>query len=177
MLIQIKNWVNGGLIREIEADDIKKALEIIVKDRANLCEANLYGADLCEANLCEANLCEANLYGANLYGANLYGANLRKANLEGANLYGANLYGANLGEWGKLTGSNRPFITIGPIGSRQDYLQVFTTEKGVFLKTGCFSGSMEAFEKELSKKDSEDKNLYEYQTAITLVRTHHELWK
>ena len=171
MLIQIKNWVNGGLIRKIEADNLKKAMEILVKDGANL-----LGADLRGANLYEADLRGANLRGANLHRADLHGANLYGANLYGANLYGADLYGADLREWGKLVG-NRPFITIGPIGSRQDYLQVFTTENGIFLKTGCFSGSIKAFEKALSKKDSGDKNLHEYHAALALVNTHYELWK
>ena len=59
MLIQIKKWTDGSLMHEIEADNLKAAVELLVNKSANLYEANLRGA-----NLCEANLREANLYGA-----------------------------------------------------------------------------------------------------------------
>jgi hypothetical protein len=121
---------------------------------ANLRAADLRGADLRGANLGEANLRganlygadlrEANLYGANLRGANLYGANLYGADLGGANLYGANLYGANLGEKiGKLKAGG--YFTCGPQGSRNGMLMALNSDNGMFVKAGCFTGSLEEF--------------------------------
>jgi hypothetical protein len=86
---------------ECEADSLKIAIEMAVKQKINLSGANLYGAYLSGANLYGANLSGAYLSGANLDGANLYGAYLSGANLSGAYLSGAylsgaNLYGANL---------------------------------------------------------------------------------
>lgn len=75
---------------------VKAALEIAVRDGANLRHANLVGADLDLAYLVGANLDGADLGGAYLDGANLGGANLRRANLVGANLNGAYLIGADL---------------------------------------------------------------------------------
>ena len=77
-------------------------------------------------------------------GANLSGATLSFANLSGANLSFANLYGADLGEEaGKLKAGG--FFTAGPLGSGQSYLLAFHTDKGVFIRTGCFFDSLEAF--------------------------------
>ena len=76
---------------------------------------------------------------ANLGGANLGGANLCGADLRGADLYGADLRGK------KLAGA-RPFIQIGPIGSRSDYLQAFVTDRGLMIRAGCFFDTRDQFE-------------------------------
>ncbi len=152
---------------------------------ANLRSANLYGADLrsadlCGANLYSANLRSANLYGANLYGANLYcadlrSANLRSADLRSANLCGANLCGANLRDAGKLTGY-RPYFAVGPIGSRQDVLAAFLTEKGVYLRAGCFFGPVEEFREKLDGEHGDNVHAVEYRAALVLVEAHYNAW-
>ena len=106
------------------------------------------GTTLCEfdvATLKEAaEKGRANLRGANLGGADLYGADLRGANLYGANLYGADLGGADLGDKvGKLKANG--FFSAGPLGSRNDTLMTFHTDKGIFIKAGCFFDSLELF--------------------------------
>ena len=86
---------------------------------------------------------------ADLRGANLYGADLR-----GADLGGANLRGAYLGEkFGKLL--DKGYFSAGPLGSREDYLQAFHTEKGIFIKAGCFFDSLEAFRAAVTEKHGE----------------------
>ena len=162
---------------------------------ANLRDANLYGADLRSADLRSADLRSANLYGADLRSANLYGADLRSANLYGAdlrsadlrsadlrdaNLYGAdlrdaNLYGADLREAGKLTG-DRPYFAVGPIGSRQDVLAAFLTEKGVYLRAGCFFGTMEEFRDKLQGEHGDNVHGKEYGAALCLILAHYEAW-
>ena len=101
MKIKIMSCWEVKVLFECEADSLKIAIEMAVKQKINLYGAyldgtNLYGANLDGANLSGAYLDGANLSGAYLYGANLYGANLSGANLSGANLSGAYLYGANL---------------------------------------------------------------------------------
>lgn len=137
---------------------------------ANLHRANLYGANLREADLYGANLSEANLRGADLYGADLYGANLCGANLSGADLRGANLYGAdlhranlygadlcgaNLGEkFGKLILDG--FLSVGPLGSRNGTLLAFHTDKGIFVRAGCFFDSLQLFRESVIKTHGEE---------------------
>jgi len=147
---------------------------------ANLRSADLRSADLRSANLYGANLRSANLYGADLYGADLRSADLRSANLRSADLYGANLRSANLRsanlrDAGKLTG-DRPYFAVGPIGSRQDILTAFLTEKGVYLRAGCFFGTVEEFRDKLQGEHGDNVHAVEYRAALVLVEAHYNVW-
>lgn len=128
-------------------------------EKATAAKSNLYGADLRGANLGGADL-----YGANLGGANLYGANLRGANLRGANLYGKKLIG------------DRPFLAIGPIGSRSDYLQAFITDSGVMIRAGCFFDTRNQFELAIAETHGMNNHGTEYLAALALIDAHAELW-
>ena len=197
--VQIKNRYDSNVVvYECEAPEgtqntMKFAIEKAVAEKANLRGANLYGADLVGANLYGADLVGAdlrgaNLYGADLVGANLYGADLRGADLVGADLYGANLrgadlYGANLrgadlvGADAKLIG-DRPYFSIGPVGSRLDNLTLWITEKGPLLKTGCFGpDTFEAFRRNLERDHSaESTHRKEYEAALLMCESHAVLW-
>jgi hypothetical protein len=106
--------------------------------------------------------------------ATLAKANLRGADLGGANLYGANLYGANLR--GKKLAGARPFFTIGPIGSRSDYLQAFITDKGLMIRAGCFFDTRDRFELQLAATHGMNEHGQEYMAALALIDIHAELW-
>ena len=114
---------------------------------------------------------------ANLSGANLRGANLGGANLSGAYLGDANLGDANLGGTNKLLG-DRPYFSIGPIGSRQDNLTLWITENGPLLKTGCFGpGPFEEFRKNLERDHAQDStHRKEYESALLMCEAHAVLW-
>jgi len=175
--IEIKNRFNDSVLfsHEAEENTLKITMLMALKAGADLCEANLRGANLRGANLREANLCEADLRGADLRGADLRGANLCEANLSGADLRGANLRGADLRGL-KLVG-DRPFIQIGPIGSRSDYLFAFITDKGLRITAGCFQlGTRDQFELKLAESHGMNKHGIEYLAALSLIDTHVELW-
>jgi uncharacterized protein YjbI with pentapeptide repeats len=146
---------------------------------ANLAGANLAGANLGDAYLRGANLGDAKLRGAYLRGANLGGANLAGANLGDANLRGANLAGANLAG-ANLAGANligeRPIFTVGPIGSRCDYFTSYLTDKGIYLSTGCFFGSVTEFTEKLRSQHGENRHAQEYTAALELIQSHARLW-
>ena len=78
---EIAHRFSGAILFAVEAESWRLALEIAVKQGANLRGADLWGADLGDANLRGADLRDANLRGANLGGANLRGADLWDANL------------------------------------------------------------------------------------------------
>ena len=146
---------------------------------ADLCWANLYGADLREADLREANLywadlrwadlCGADLRGAGLYGANLCGADLRGASLRGANMCGANLCEADL-RGANLHGAKAAGVplVLDPIGSRQDTLLIWPTDKGMEVWAGCFCGNKEEFLEAVSKTHGDNKHAKAYRAAIAL---------
>ena len=137
--------------------------------------AALEAAYLDGANLHGAYLRGANLGGANLGGANLHGANLDGANLHEAFLRGAYLDGANLGGKKKLIGK-RPVFTVGPIGSRSDFFTAYITDKGLFLRAGCFFGAEIEFTTKLGKEHGDNEHAQEYMAALELVRCHARLW-
>ncbi len=152
-------------------------MKIEIKSRFSLevlfsheCEDNSVAITLAAAINAKADLRGADLYGANLRGADLYGADLR-----GADLRGADLYGANLGDAGKLTG-DRPYFAVGPIGSRQDVLAAFLTEKGVYLRAGCFFGTVEEFRDKLQGEHGDNVHAIEYRAALMLVEAHFNAW-
>ena len=93
---EIKHRFTGKVLFSLKTKSLKVALELAVKQGANLEGAYLRGANLEGADLRGADLRGAYLRGANLEGADLESAYLEGANLEGANLRGADLKGANL---------------------------------------------------------------------------------
>ena len=105
MKIKIKSRFGYALF-SVEAKSLKIAIEMAVKQGANLEGANLRGADLIGADLRgadlrgaylrDADLRDAYLEGANLEGAYLRGADLRGADLRGGYLRDADLRGADL---------------------------------------------------------------------------------
>jgi hypothetical protein len=117
----------------------------------------------------------ANLRGAYLDGANLRGANLGGAYLDGANLRGANLGGANLDGDKKLIGE-RPVFTVGSIGSRSDFFTAYITDKGLYLRAGCFFGTVAEFVAKLEKTHGANQHAQEYRAALELMQCHARLW-
>ena len=124
---------------------------------------------------CENNNVAVTVQAAINAKADLRNADLRSADLRSANLYGANLRSADLGESGKLTG-DRPFFQVGPIGSRQDNLLAFQTEKGIFLRTGCFFGTVEEFRDKLEDEHGDNAHGKEYKAALVMVEAHYSAW-
>ena len=187
----IKNRFTGVII--VEAGKYASIKEAVEKNKAYLCRAdlygaNLYGADLSGANLsgadlsgaylCRAYLSRANLSGAYLLGADLSGANLSRADLSGADLSRAYLLGADL-SGANLSGANgkkltllkdNPVLCIGPIGSRQAHMMAYNTDKGIYVRTGCYFDNIENFKEAVDKKHRSTKHAHDYMTAIEFVK-------
>ena len=182
--IEIKS-IFGNVLFEFskENNTIKDTIiEAVKRDAylhgANLRGANLHGANLRGANLRGANLRDANLDGANLHGADLGDADLGDANLGGAdlgdaNLDGANLHGANLRGAYKIT-SVDDILLIGPIGSRADYTHIYRTDKGVYVKCGCFFGTVDEFASKVKDTHGDNKFANQYRKVIDFVNKYFE---
>ena len=110
----------------------------------------------------------ANLRGADLSGADLSGANLRGADLSGANLRDADLSGAYLSGAGKIK-SVDDILLIGPIGSRADYTNIYRTDKGVYVKCGCFFGTVDEFASKVKDTHGDNKYANQYFKVIDFV--------
>ena len=183
--IEIKS-IFGNVLFEFkkESNSVKDTLIEAVKRDAYLRDANLYGADLRGADLRDAylggaylrdaDLRDANLGGADLCGADLCGANLRDAGLRDANLGDADLRGVNLGELGKIQSSS-DILIVGRIGSRNDYTTIFHTDKGVFVRCGCFKGTLDEFESKVKQTHNGSKHEKDYLALIQFVKIKFEL--
>ena len=121
-----------------------------------------------------AYLAGANLAGAYLAGAYLAGAYLAGADLAGADLAGADLAGAN-GKRLTLVGS-RPAIWFGPIGSKQRTVYAFLTDRGVYVRAGCFFDTMEAFKGRVVETHGSNEHSREYAAFIALAESHFALF-
>ena len=169
--IEIKS-VFGEVLFSYEKEDntLKDTVEEAVLRGANLGYANLGDANLEDANLEDANLEGANLGGANLGYANLRGANLGYANLGDANLRGANLEDAFLGEFGVINGVE-DILIIGPIGSRNGYTTIYHTDKGLFVRCGCFRGTIDEFADKVQETHGSNKHGKSYMALIDFAKT------
>jgi len=173
MKTTIKNRWNDTVIYEADASDIRDAVIQAVCScmhlrganlrGANLSGANLRGANLRGADLSGANLSVADLSGANLSVADLRGADLGEADLGGADIRGADLGGADLRE-ADLGGAKALGIPlfIGPIGSRDDTMQVWPTDQGLFVITGCFRGAIDEFLDAVKSKHGTSQHAIDY---------------
>jgi len=70
---------------------------------------------------------------------------------------------------GKLV-SGRCFFQAGPIGSRNDYVLFFKTEKGIFVRAGCFFDSITVFAKAVKETHSGTEHGVHYKAAIALAK-------
>ena len=116
-----------------------------------------------------ANLDGAYLRGAYLVGANLRGANLRGAYLVGANLRGANLDGANLDGAGKISKAD-DILIVGNIGSRLGYTHIYNTDNGIFVKCGCFFGTIEKFAEKVKQTHGNNEHAKAYAALIDFAK-------
>jgi uncharacterized protein YjbI with pentapeptide repeats len=172
VLIPFMSWIcKADLEIKIDADTEKQfhlrdAVEIAVKGGADLS-----GADLSDANLSDADLIGANLSGAYLRGANLSDAYLSRANLSLAYLSLAYLSRANLSR-ANLSGHkvNGKPLFIGPIGSEQGTLEAWPTEDGLFVRRGCFFGTLKEFSDAVKEKHGKSKHGTGYKAAVSFIK-------
>ena len=96
-------------------------------------------------------------------GADLRGADLRDADLRGAYLRGA----------GEIT-SVDDILFIGPIGSRADFTHIYRTNKGVYVKCGCFFGTVDEFASKVKVTHGDNKYGIEYRKIIDFAYKYFE---
>ena len=87
---------------------------------------------------------------------------------------GANLVGANLGESSKLQNTSDVLI-VGLIGSRRDYTTIFHADKGVFVRCGCFKGTLDEFEAKVKKNHNGSKHEKDYLALIQFAKIKFDL--
>ena len=174
MKFEIKSRYDGRVLFSLETESLRSCVEAAVKSGARLSGAYFGGADLGRADLRGARFGGAYFGGAYFGGAYLGGAYLGGADLGGAYLGGAKLKtkcGKNL-----LLVGNRPVLQVGLLGSRADYLVAFLTDNGVYIRTGCFFDTLQAFALAVVKEHGENVHAAEYNAAVGLIECHAKHW-
>ena len=118
--------------------------------------------------------------GADLSSADLGSAYLRGAYLGSAHLRGADLRGAKLRTQDdqELTCvDNRPLLMLGPLGSRADTLYAWLTDRGVYVRAGCFFDTLEKFAAAVIQTHGDGVHAQEYRAAVAMIEAHARLWK
>ena len=181
MKFEIKHRFSGAVLFALETESLKLCVEAAVKSRANLGGSDLRGSDLSGSDLrgsdlSGSDLSYSNLIYSNLRGANLSGSNLRGSDLRGSDLSGSNLSGINNKKI--TTVGELPLLTFGPLGSRADYLQAWLTDNGVYVRAGCFWGTLASFKSAVkTTHGTTTAHAKEYALAIKLIEAHARLWK
>ena len=87
----------------------------------------------------------------------------------GANLRGANLSSAFLGEFGFINGVE-DILMVGPIGSRNGYTTIYHTNKGLFVRCGCFHGTIDKFADKVQETHGGNKHGKSYMALIDFAK-------
>ena len=69
-----------------------------------------------------------------------------------------------------IVSGNAGYIVICPIGSEHGVFTAYKTKNGIECNRGCFSGTIEEFEKAVKKTHGENKYAKEYKKVIELVK-------
>ena len=126
--------------------------------------------------LLEAIKCGAYLRGAYLRDADLRGADLRDADLRDADLCGAYLRGAYLcGANNDIAGKIEDWMSHDNIGSRNSRTLFFKTDKGVFVRCGCFRGDLEKFIKKVKETHGDSKHARDYLALVEFIKIKFDL--
>jgi len=181
---EIKSRWDGRVLYSAGGESLRDVVVQAVRERADLRDADLRGSNLRDSNLRDANLRGSDLRGADLSNSDLSNSDLSNADLSGVNLRDANLIGANLRDaylrGANLIGSNligaRSILMLGPLGSRSDYLTAYTTDAGVYVRAGCFFGSLADFRAAVADTHGDSIHGREYAAAIVMIEAHVAIW-
>ena len=184
MHFEIKHRFTGAVLFALETDSLRLCVEAAIKSGSDLRWSDLSGSDLRWSDLSGSDLrwsdlsC-SNLRGSDLSGSNLSGSDLSCSNLRGSDLRGSNLSGAHLQDTHgqKLTLlDDHAVLQLGPLGSRSDYLIAFRTDRGPWLRAGCFWGDLAAFKAAVEETHGAAKHGDEYRAAVAFIEAWNATW-
>ena len=118
--------------------------------------------------LVEAIKNKAYLGCADLRGAYLRGAYLGDADLGDADLDGADLRGADLGDDIKI--KDKGILLVGNIGSRYSYTTIYDTDKGIYVKCGCFFGTIDKFVEKVKETHKGNEHERDYLAMVEFAK-------
>ena len=61
-------------------------------------------------------------------------------------------------------------MCVGNIGSRLDYTTIYNTDKGIFVKCGCFFGTIAEFEAKVEKTHKGTRHERDYKALVEFAK-------
>ena len=107
-------------------------------------------------------------------GAYMQGADMRGAYMRGADMQGAYMQGVIIKEGVELK-ANMSILQCGPCGSRQDYLIIFNTKVGLYVKAGCFLDTLTKFVSAVREKHKGTVYEKEYLNIVKMATAHFKI--
>lgn len=149
--------------------------------RIDLSYQNLSGAIFSGCNLHDADLGYCDLSYANFTGCDITGASFRNSNLHFTDFNGAFIMDGNSDPERKLvlTGNGEDSVLSVPnVGTRNDTLMAYHTSQGIFIRTGCFMGTVKEFAARVEDRHRDNSYcLKEYAAALKLLKVKMSVWK
>ena len=188
------NMTNGRLSHALFDNSTLNYANLDNADFRDACfkGAKLYDVSAVKCNLRNAIFCQAFLARISLKGADLFCADFTRSVLSDvalknaclshatfayAKFYDTFLTGATLRD-GAVLEAVRPILQINPIGSRQDTLVVYNTDRGLYFDTGCQRQIPQStFEERIAEFHSNNVYARDYRAAIAMAEIYFETYK
>ena len=173
--MEIKSKIDGKLIFKDDGATIKLTVEAAVKLKIYMQDANMQGAYMQGTDMRGANMQGAYMQGAYMRYADMRYADMRGADMRGAYMLGANMRDAIIKDGVKLK-AKTSILQCGPAGSRQDYIIIFNTDIGLYVKAGCFLYTLDKFVLAVKTKHGGTVYEKEYLNILKMAKAHFKLW-
>ena len=107
-------------------------------------------------------------------GADMRDADMQGADMRGADMQGADMQGAKIKDGVELK-AKLSILQCGPVGSRQDYLIIFNTKVGLYVKAGCFLDTLTKFVSAVREKHNGTIYEKEYLNIVKMATAHFKI--
>jgi hypothetical protein len=109
---------------------------------------------------------------AYLAGADFSDAYLVDASFACADLTDTNFAGAHLARASLTCATNAPrIVCVGPIGSRGDYVTFGLRDGAIYVRTGCFRGTLAEFAAAVAHTHGDNEHARAYRAACAMAET------
>ena len=101
----------------------------------------IHGGDICGGNIHGGDIYGGVIFGGDIHGGVIYGGNIHGGDICGGNIHGGDICGGNI-HGGTIHGGviqdARDVLTVGPIGSQDQYLTLVRSDTGHHVSIGCW---------------------------------------
>jgi hypothetical protein len=135
---------------------------------------DMRGAYMQGVDMRGAYMRDVDMRGVDMRGAYMRGVDMRGAYMQGADMQGADMRGAKIKD-GVVLKAKVSILQCGPCGSRQDYLIIFNTKVGLYVKAGCFLDTLTKFVSAVQEKHKGTVYEKEYLNIVKMAKEHFKI--